>query len=208
MKYIRDINIKHTKLLFVNWDVIIFKLFRFFFIYPIPSAWTYKQHFKVILKISPNNKTTPQKPCILPKVHPIHSPPDMNTFKKLPKILEKQTPNPIQPAKKHVLTIQLAKSHVLQLQTHRHGTSPWGGGEIVILWAFKFQRFTWVCGRTLQTLEMPSLLSYVIVGVLLARGIMIYWVPGIMLRYFYVKSFHWYAASSCHGRVWLAKCSA
>lgn len=70
-------------------------------------------------------QTNMTKSCILPKfTPPLH--PKEKPSKNYQNSHQKQAPNPIQPPKKHLLTIQLEESHVLQLQTHWHGTWPSG----------------------------------------------------------------------------------
>ena len=91
---VRDINQKTQNCLFVNWDFIMFKNLQVFFIYPIPSAWTYKEPVNIILKISPNNKPTWQKAAFY-QSSPLHSTPKKNLQRitKIPTKNKHQTPS-------------------------------------------------------------------------------------------------------------------
>lgn len=204
-------NQKTQNCLFVNWDFIMFKNLQVFFIYPIPSAWTYKEPVNIILKISPNNKPTWQKAAFY-QSSPLHSTPKKNLQRitKIPTKNKHQTPsnpprNIFWPSSwKNPMCCNsrlTGTAHGPQVEKFHPVSLPNPEGSL------RTKKTRWVLGRTLQTLEIRSLL-YVIVGVLLEGGIMISWVPGIMLRYLYVKSFHSCTANSCHGRVWTAKRSA
>lgn len=171
---VRDINQK-TQICCLWTEILLcLKTFQVFFIYPIPSTWTYKEPFKIKLKISQSQQNNTTKTCILPKfTPPLH--PKKKHLQRITKIPTKNKhQNPSNPPRnifwpsswKNPMCCNsrlTGTAHGPEVEKFHPVSLPNPEGSL------RTKKTRWVLGRTLQTLEIRSLL-YVIVGVFVGGG--------------------------------------